>query len=204
MCEICSENLTSFTVVHRRITSSCTHGSERRICHSCLQGHIAAQLSSWPYNRVTCWVPGCSAALEYNDIRRFAAPADFERYDESLLKQAMDDSTFRKCAYAGCESGGWCDPETTSFIICERCQRLTCVDCDTTPYHSGETCPNSPQAKEKRQEDEDATVALVQRISKPCPNEACGARIEKNEGCDHMTCRRLPLPFLSCSLTHKF
>jgi hypothetical protein len=45
-----------------------------------------------------------------------------------------------------------------------------------------------------RQEDDYATVALVERISKPCPNEKCGARIEKNEGCDHMTCMCLASP----------
>ena len=82
-----------------------------------------------------------------------------------------------------------------SFIMCERCQRRTCVDCDITPYHSGQTCPNSPQAKRRGREDEDATVALVGRISKPCPNEECGARIQKIEGCDHMTCTLLPSPF---------
>jgi hypothetical protein len=139
-------------------------------------------------------VPRCSAALEHSDIHRFAAPADFEKYDRFLLKQAMEGAggTYKSCAYARCESGGWYDLATTSFVDCAGCGRRTCVDCDTTPYHSGQPCPNSPQAKKKRQEDEDATMALVERISKPCPNEECGARIEKKDGCDHMTCTRLP------------
>jgi len=34
----------------------------------------------------------------------------------------------------------------------------------------------------------------VERISKPCPNEKCGARIEKKGGCDHMTCMCLASP----------
>ena len=30
----------------------------------------------------------------------------------------------------------------------------------------------------------------VEENSKACPNEACGYRIQKNLGCDHMTCRQ--------------
>jgi IBR domain, a half RING-finger domain len=147
-------------------------------------------LSSWPYNRATCWAPSCNATLDYGEIQRFAARNTFDRYDQFLLHQAMEgsDSTYKRCASSGCNGGGWYDPATTSFIICQSCQQRTCVDCDTTPYHSGQLCPNSPQGKRMRQEDDDATAALVERISKPCPNEKCGARIEKNEGCDHMTC----------------
>lgn len=104
------------------------------------------------------------------------------------------DSTYKRCASSGCNSGGWYNPATTSFIVCQSCQQRTCVDCDTSPYHSGQLCPNSPQGKRMRQEDDDATVALVGRISKPCPNERCGVRIQKSEGCDHMTCMRLASP----------
>ena len=174
------------------MTPSCTHGSGRRICRLCLQRHVKAQLSSWPHNRVHCWVPSCGALLNHNDIRRCAAPGDFERYDQLLLHQVMDaaDGSYKRCTYVGCNGGGWCDPKTTSFVMCQSCQRSTCVDCDTTPYHSGQPCANSPQAKRRRREDEDATVAMVMRISKPCPNEECRARIEKIEGCDHMTCTR--------------
>jgi hypothetical protein len=141
-------------------------------------------------------VPTCNATLDYREIQRFAAPHTFDRYDQFLLHQAMEgaDSTYKRCASSGCNSGGWYDPATTSFIVCQSCQQRTCVDCDTSPYHSGQLCPNSPQGKKMRQEDDDATVALVERISKPCPNEKCGARIEKNEGCDHMTCMYLASP----------
>ena len=182
--------MTPRTTINGPITSSCAHGPERQICRSCLEKHISAKLSSWPYNRATCWVPTCNATLDYREIQLFAAPHTFDRYDQFLLHQAMEgaDSTYKRCASSGCNSGGWYDPATTSFIVCQSCQQRTCIDCDTSPYHSGQLCPNSPQGKKMRQEDDDATVALVERISKPCPNEKCGARIEKNEGCDHMTC----------------
>lgn len=49
------------------------------------------------------------------------------------------------------------------------------------------------QAKEtqkiraRQQKEESATDALLQKITQPCPGK-CGWRIEKKDGCDHMTC----------------
>ena len=34
-----------------------------------------------------------------------------------------------------------------------------------------------------------ASLAEIARIAKTCPGKNCGAAIQKNEGCDHMTCR---------------
>ena len=42
--------------------------------------------------------------------------------------------------------------------------------------------------RRKRQE-EKATAATVNAVTKACPGRSCGWRIQKNEGCDHMTCK---------------
>jgi hypothetical protein len=118
----------------------------------------------------------------------FTTPFDFQRYDEFLVRRAMgEEDTYIQCAHPGCLSGGYADLKSISFFDCPACKGHTCVTCNT-PYHAGEPCPDSEEVKRRAQEDEDATVAEVARISKPCP-KYCGARIEKNESCDHMTCK---------------
>ncbi|KAF2501529.1 hypothetical protein BU16DRAFT_534187 [Lophium mytilinum] len=43
-------------------------------------------------------------------------------------------------------------------------------------------------AQLKKQEQD--SVNLIREISKECPGKGCGWRIQKNNGCDHMTCTR--------------
>ena len=43
------------------------------------------------------------------------------------------------------------------------------------------------QIRVRRQKEESASTCLLQTRTKACPG-ACGWRIEKNAGCDHMTC----------------
>jgi len=46
---------------------------------------------------------------------------------------------------------------------------------------------NMREEVKKRQREESASVAVVQRTTKPCPG--CQWPIEKNRGCAHMTCK---------------
>ena len=46
---------------------------------------------------------------------------------------------------------------------------------------------------EKRKQQEEASLSTIREISKPCPG--CQRPIQKNEGCQHMTCRQTHLSF---------
>jgi hypothetical protein len=60
--------------------------------------------------------------------------------------------------------------------------------------HSDST--SSREAMLKRQEEEAASERTVSKTSRPCPG--CLAPIEKNHGCNHMTCKSIySFPFLS-------
>ena len=77
-------------------------------------------------------------------------------------------------------------------MICSTCGRGTCVRCDT-PDHPDKTCAQVQAAdkmKSLHQEHDQASDAYIQRSTKPCPR--CKAPIEKNKGCDTMTCTYHP------------
>jgi IBR domain, a half RING-finger domain len=55
-------------------------------------------------------------------------------------------------------------------------------------WHDSETCAEYDDRVSGRRHavDEAATEARIEKTTKACPQ--CKARIEKNDGCDHMTC----------------
>ncbi|KAF7502706.1 hypothetical protein GJ744_005245 [Endocarpon pusillum] len=50
------------------------------------------------------------------------------------------------------------------------------------------------QSRVRRQKEESASTTLLQTNTKACPGN-CGWRIEKKDGCDHMTCSRCGYQF---------
>lgn len=120
--------------------------------------------------------------------------------------------TFCKCAQSDCNSGGFCDPDSDTFVLCDACGRSTCIHCQV-PYHAGRTCEEDREDRAEanrqveanreqieRQDEADATREAekageerksekhVEKTTKACPDKKCGARIQKNGGCNHMTC----------------
>lgn len=55
-----------------------------------------------------------------------------------------------------------------------------------SPWHEGRTC--AEYDAELKTEEEEANAHYYQANTKPCPE--CSQPIQKNDGCDHMTCRK--------------
>jgi acyl-coenzyme A synthetase/AMP-(fatty) acid ligase len=73
------------------------------------------------------------------------------------------------------------------IFVCHACGARHCV-VHELEWHDGETCQEYDYrvSGKKRRDEEDATKKTIQLISKKCPR--CPTQIEKNAGCDHMTC----------------
>lgn len=65
-------------------------------------------------------------------------------------------------------------------IFCPYCDFDLCIKC-CRPWHTGKGCHS---AKDEETINEAAMRAMG---AKPCPK--CGVQIQKNNGCDHMTCK---------------
>jgi hypothetical protein len=60
-------------------------------------------------------------------------------------------------------------------------------------WHEGETCEeyddrSSGRKAQEQSAQEAASLAAIQQLTKKCPGRSCVYNIEKNDGCDHMTC----------------
>jgi hypothetical protein len=74
------------------------------------------------------------------------------------------------------------------------CGFKACIVHEDT-WHEGETCEEYDYKKSGRKErdqkiQEEASEKVISQLAKKCPGKGgmCGWNIEKNDGCDHMTC----------------
>jgi hypothetical protein len=61
-------------------------------------------------------------------------------------------------------------------------------------WHEGETCEeydyrSSGRRAQEQRSQEAASLAAISKSAKKCPGLNCAYYIEKNNGCDHMTCK---------------
>lgn len=196
-CAVCGERPEEYTSIHAQLNPGCaaTHSwKDEIICTDCVIGHITAQIfpdgiQSYARSTPRCWAPKCSVNLSHEDVKRYIDPVLFEQYDEKLTVQLLhSNSQSARCAASGCHGGAWfsnADLEELTFFRCPVCQQLTCLQCNSLyePSHLQAPCPAG--LKRKRDEEDEQSDETVKKISKEC---GCGARIQKIDGCDHMTC----------------
>lgn len=102
-----------------------------------------------------------------------------------LLRNSPD---FRWCKNAQCGSGQESINGTEHPIVqCHSCAARSCFIHDT-PWHEGRTCAQQDAFVDEEASGEAATHQWMEAHTKKCPT--CRSPIEKNDGCDHMTCNK--------------
>lgn len=199
-CQSCLERLPMTEFPAPPDDAECTH-REGSFCTICFEQHIIASVDNSPLDQIPCPEPGCTASLSYEQMRLRAPLRIFHRYSVYINETALVRMPgYLECSSATCENAFIVGPaeQPRPHIRCSLCRQRTCVTC-RTPWHPGlshqENMENLQRQEEQRaaarRADQDVqSEELVQRISKICPNEVCGARIQRNGGCDHMTCQR--------------
>jgi len=173
-CCICSDD---FDAGH---TVACSGDDIHFFCKPCLSSYCTLTLESGPIQSITCAIPDCKALFATHDIKSILSDYDILRIEH------REDSRDRRVAMAAkamlhCECGVVAivteEDMGDGRIACpgSGCGRRFCAKCGNED-HGKESCP--PPAE---------TVQWLDKHSKQCPN--CSNRIEKNGGCDHMTCR---------------
>lgn len=132
------------------------------------------------------------------------------RYDHLSTRAALSAvPNFHWCQSPTCSSGHIHDFPVSDnpTFTCTSCGHIHCINHASVPYHAGETCAEyearialpSPTSlystPDQNLSNEKADERFVQETSKRCPNAMCGWYIEKNEGCDKMTCWKCRFEF---------
>lgn len=214
-CMVCAETLSVRRFPRRPPTTQCEH--EINTCRHCLRGWIRSEFKSKVWDQLDC--PECRARMEYDDVKQFAPPEVFRRYvpqlkslgskgfadvlsryDRLSTRAALEAIPgFRWCIAKGCKSGQVHDEwDRTPRFRCVACKASHCV-AHQIPWHRKESCAQydyRTDSKIKKAEDS-ASRKLIKELAKKCPG--CKWNIEKNNGCDHMTCKNSLLsPIMLC------
>jgi hypothetical protein len=97
-CAVCGD---SVKVSNLPSLPDCAHRPET--CPDCYSDWISAQLQDSNWGNVKCPGDGCNTALSYYDIRAYASPEVFQRYDTFIARAAF--SQDRKSAHSHIHPG---------------------------------------------------------------------------------------------------
>ncbi|OAK95400.1 hypothetical protein IQ06DRAFT_309748 [Phaeosphaeriaceae sp. SRC1lsM3a] len=163
-------------------------------CRGCLQNWLASRIGEAGRTddiRCPCNMPRCEGYATHETVHQHATAQDFEVFDTLQTQEVLREMPgYRACPSAACRSGQIHDNNDGNIFKCGACGHRHCTNCNV-PFHDGESCEQRKSRKKmenmSKTEQEKASQAKVDSISATCPG--CGARINKNGGCDHMTCR---------------
>jgi len=148
---------------------------------------------------VTCPEAGCTEVVTEIEVEKATKGNNnddnndhLQKFQTYQLRNFVDSNTLtRWCPGIGCESIA-CAPNASAMesegnvAKCDGCCTSFCVICGEEP-HSPIGCKDLELWNEKcRNESETANWILAN--TKSCPK--CSSRIEKNQGCNHITCQR--------------
>eukprot|EP01083_Nonionella_stella_P142658 441846_1 len=187
LCLICFQH----QPLNQFMTNECGHN---QYCKRCLTEHYKIKTQNGDVLKVKCIDPRCEREVKENEILNFLTDSElrekFIRFKRQKL--LMLDENARFCLTADCD-GYMIGSRLKPKLTCEECKTTICFNCSKlwhgyfTKCSSAQTAEDANEAKFIEWESEKKEGV------KKCPK--CKIRIEKNEGCNHMTCQSCKYEF---------
>ena len=109
-----------------------------------------------------------------------------DKYHDRVLDQAVqNDPEMHFCPTPNCKVV-FSAEECKKKFDCPECKKSYCIDCKSK-WHEGMTCQENRISNTKLKEDAMFLEHAKTLKMKQCPD--CKFWVERNEGCNHMTCR---------------
>ncbi|KAH7155203.1 hypothetical protein B0J13DRAFT_220603 [Dactylonectria estremocensis] len=190
MCDICCEDdkgLQSFAM-------KCGH----RYCVDCYRHYLTQKIrDEGEAARIQCPSDGCGRILDSRSLDLLVTHDLTDRYHELLNRTYVEDKdVFKWCPAPDCPNAIECvvkkkDLEKIVPTVECRCGNRFCFGCPN-PDHQPAPC-HLVKKWLKKCADDSETANWISANTKECPK--CNSTIEKNGGCNHMTCRKCKYEF---------
>ncbi|KAL3426267.1 IBR domain-containing protein [Phlyctema vagabunda] len=185
MCDICCEDdegLKSFAM-------KCGH----RYCINCYNQYLGQKIKEeGEAARIQCPQDGCKRIIDAKSLELLVAADLQTRYRELLTRTYVEDKEYLKwCPAPDCQNAIECSikkkdlDKVVPTVACD-CKHRFCFGC-ILAEHQPAPCDLVKKWLKKCADDSE-TANWIHANTKECPK--CNSTIEKNGGCNHMTCRK--------------
>ncbi|KAF2487272.1 hypothetical protein BDY17DRAFT_288637 [Neohortaea acidophila] len=183
-CDICCED-----GPHESFALKCGH----RFCVTCYRQYLFQKIrGEGEAARIKCPGDGCNRVIDTKSLDLLVTSDLTDRYHELLMRTYVDDKENLKwCPAPNCVYAVECGVKKRDLnkvvptVQCD-CHHSFCFGCTLADH---QPCPCSLVRRWlKKCEDDSETANWISANTKECPR--CHSTIEKNGGCNHMTCRK--------------
>ncbi|GFP88806.1 probable E3 ubiquitin-protein ligase ari8 [Phtheirospermum japonicum] len=192
ICKICCETITT---EKNMLSGACGH----LFCVDCWRAYITTSIKDGPgCLTLPCLELGCKSHPGLDMVDSLFSGDDKGMYYRHLYRSYVETNPqkIKWCPAPGCdfaiEFDAGCGDGTSYEATCD-CGYKMCFNCGEES-HSPLDCQTVSKWMEKNNSEAENT-AWILAYTKPCPK--CRKAIEKNQGCNHMTCRQ-PCGFQFC------
>lgn len=185
-CNICFETFSTDEIK----SSWCGHP----FCVKCWNQYIDTNIKDRNCFKLKCPQPSCDAAVDEDMIQQLASESRKVKYDYFLLRSYVENNTDKElkwcpapnCCYAISYDSSSSRSRKNYDVTCYCC-RIFCWNCGEEG-HSPLDCETVAKwMKKVSSEFKITTSGWIIANTKPCPS--CKIPIQKNKGCNRMTCK---------------
>ena len=199
-CATCGMNRLAKFFPDYNPSTECDDYHRINTCKACLQKHVTYCINNAQTTTtadedealgIAC--PECDTVMRPVNIEIATSRTMYAKFEKLERRhKARTTEGWRWCLAPNCNAGQVHDSSSNTdkedICTCHECGARACVPCDR-PYHEGESCEAYQSRVKDRVEEEDKSLEAVNRLTKPCPNPNCKARIQTRGGCASVKCK---------------
>jgi ariadne-1 len=182
-CQVCMDDFPADEMFHL----DCGH---QTTCSTCWTDYLRRSVKSKDCVSLVCPAFKCDVVVPETAWHKFLAGVDdtaLERYVRFCRENFVEFSKdFGFCPGKSCDRVFHASAGVAKEVACDKCEHRFCWACKQESHF-----PASCHIAEKwlmKCSSESENLGWILAKTKKCPR--CGVHIEKNQGCNHMTCRK--------------
>ncbi|KAH3764211.1 E3 ubiquitin-protein ligase RNF19A [Pelomyxa schiedti] len=185
LCPIC---FTDVPLNELFVLDTCFH----RYCTQCMQEYLTTNIFSG-VTQLKCPNPSCKEDVTRQEVKSVVDRRTYDKFEEFELKAVLNTiPNLRWCPQPNCTNAVIVTGGLMARCNNLRCRFTFCIKC-RDEWHADISCEQYQKWKVDNSSADSRYKDWIKEHSKPCPR--CQTQIEKNGGCNHMTCKHCTYEF---------